>query len=139
MKKHYKALTVKQPWADKIASGAKTIEVRSRRTYYRGRLLITSSQKPKKGKTGVAICTVELYDCKPVSELSRAEMYATGIPEYRWEKMKGKYGWFLRNPRRVKNIPVKGQLGIFNVELPVSLKWYYIIAALAAGLILLLL
>jgi len=110
----YKALTVKQPWADKILSGAKTIEVRSRRTSHRGDLLITSSASSKGARTGIAICIVELYDVKPLSELTREEMFATGIPEYRWADYKG-YGWFLRNPVPVRPIPVKGQLGVFNL------------------------
>jgi len=38
-----KALSVKQPWANKIASGEKTIEVRTWYTHYRGPLLIVLS------------------------------------------------------------------------------------------------
>jgi hypothetical protein len=36
----YRGLTIKQPWAFAIAEGFKTIENRSRRTNYRGTLLI---------------------------------------------------------------------------------------------------
>lgn len=36
----YRGLTVKQPWAFAIAEGFKTVENRSRRTNYRGQLLI---------------------------------------------------------------------------------------------------
>jgi hypothetical protein len=36
----YRGLTIKQPWAFAIAEGFKTIENRSRRTNYRGQLLI---------------------------------------------------------------------------------------------------
>ena len=112
----FKALTVKQPWADRILSGAKSIEVRSKRTTHRGDLLITASASPKGQRTGVTICTVELYKIKPLSELTRSEMFDTGIPEHKWLDYKG-YGWFLRNPIPVTNVPVRGQLGIFNLAI----------------------
>lgn len=41
-----KALSVKQPWAELIASGVKTIETRTWYTSYRGPLLICSSKRP---------------------------------------------------------------------------------------------
>jgi hypothetical protein len=41
-----KALSVKQPWAELIASGIKTIETRIWHTHFRGPLLICSSKKP---------------------------------------------------------------------------------------------
>jgi hypothetical protein len=112
----FKALTVKQPWADRILVGAKSIEVRSKRTGHRGDLLITASASPKGQRTGMTICTVELYDVKPISELSRAEMFDTGIAEHKWNDYKG-YGWFLRNPIPVTNVMVRGQLGIFNLSI----------------------
>jgi hypothetical protein len=43
-----KALSVKQPWADLIASGQKTIETRNWYTPYRGNILICSSKEPDK-------------------------------------------------------------------------------------------
>jgi hypothetical protein len=36
----HRGLTIKQPWAFAIAEGFKTVECRSRRTHYRGQLLI---------------------------------------------------------------------------------------------------
>ena len=38
-----RALSVRAPWAGLIATGTKTLEVRSRRTHYRGELLICES------------------------------------------------------------------------------------------------
>jgi len=42
-----KALSVRQPWANLIAAGKKTIETRKWATDYRGQILIVSSKTPK--------------------------------------------------------------------------------------------
>lgn len=127
----FRALCVKQPYADLLTrvdyrdeSGqfhaAKTIEVRSRNTSYRGDLLICSSGKPVdplgRHPAGVACGFVELYDTKPISEFTAEDWAATCIPEDARPK-KG-YGWMMRNPRRVIEMPAKGQLGIFNLVYP---------------------
>ena len=92
----FKALTVKQPWADLLtrvvyrdANGEyhaqKTIEVRTRPTKYRGDLLICSSAKPVdpwgRYLSGVTCGFVELYDVKPVEEFTPEDWAATCIPE----------------------------------------------------------
>ena len=41
-----KAISIRQPWANLIAAGGKTIEVRTRPTKYRGPLLIVSAKRP---------------------------------------------------------------------------------------------
>ena len=46
VRRSLKALSVQQPWANLIADGNKTIEVRSKSTSYRGPLLIVSSKRP---------------------------------------------------------------------------------------------
>lgn len=133
----FKALSVKQPYAGYIADGTKKIEVRSKPTKYRGRLLICASKDGKPDKNapgyGCTLAFVDLYDCKPLSELTPEEWEQTKLPTYLVEKIKesGKsYGWFLKNPRKVIEFPVKGQLGIFNlvytkdviIEYPTHLK-----------------
>ncbi len=50
-----KALSVKQPWANAIASGEKTIETRKWFADYRGPLLIVSSKQPRIQPAGCAI------------------------------------------------------------------------------------
>lgn len=113
-----KALSVQQPWARLIAEGHKPYEVRSRRTHYRGPLLICASSKCSThpsaeyyacGPLGVAVCTVELVDCisgaYDINALAR-------VPT------EGMWCWVLRNPQPVEPFPVKGRLGFFDVELP---------------------
>lgn len=113
-----KALTVKNPYATMIAEGRKTIEVRSRRTKYRGDLVITSSAKPMiPGMySGATLARVEIYDVKPVRELTTKEWEQTGIESNR-DEFRDCFAWMLRNPRRLVEMPVKGNLGIFNLEI----------------------
>ena len=125
----YKALSVKQPYADLLTrvvfwdeSGEyhaeKTIEVRSRNINYRGDLLVCASAKPElPGRmSGVTCGFVELYDVKPIEQFTPEDWAATCIPE-KDRPHKG-YGWMMRNPRRVVEMPIKGQLGVYNLIVP---------------------
>ena len=125
----YKALSVKQPYADLLTrvvfrdeSGeyhaVKTIEVSTRNTNYRGDLLVCASAKPElPGRmSGVTCGFVELYDVKPIEQFTPEDWAATCIPE-KDRPHKG-YGWMMRNPRRVVEMPIKGQLGVYNLIVP---------------------
>ena len=127
----FKALTVKQPYADLLTrpvfrdeSGEwhceKTIEVRTRNINYRGDLLICSSAKPEiPGRlSGVTCGFVELYDTKPISEFTAEDWDATCIPVDERHKYTKGFGWMMRNPRRVVEMPIKGQLGLYNIIVP---------------------
>ena len=118
----FKALSVKQPYAEYIASGVKGIEVRSKPTKYRGEILICASRDGKTSDDapgyGCTLAFVELYDCKPLSELTDDEWNRAKLSGDLRAKLQSKgsgWAWFLRNPRRVIEFPVKGQLGIFNL------------------------
>ena len=124
----WRALTVKQPYANDLVTKAsedengmtyavKTIEVRSKSTSYRGDVMICSSANPVYPgmESGVTLGLVELYDIKPVSEFSEEDWDKTRIPIEKRKNIKKGYGWLMRNPRRVVEYPVKGQLGIFNL------------------------
>lgn len=123
----WRALTVKNPFATQLVTaayedngiiyGEKSIEVRSKNTSYRGDLMVCSSANPVIAgyESGVTLGLVELYDVKPVSEFTPIDWEQTKIPpEKRKAIIKG-YGWFMRNPRRVIEFPIKGQLGIYNL------------------------
>lgn len=125
----YKALSVKQPYADLLTrvvfwdeSGEyhaeKTIEVRSRNTKYRGDMLVCASAKPElAGRMSGATCGfVELYDVKPIEQFTPEDWAATCIPEK--DRPRKGYGWMMRNPRRVVEMPIKGQLGVYNLIVP---------------------
>ena len=106
----YKALSLKQPWANLVAEGKKTIETRIWKTNYRGDLVICSSQNPKIEPYGKALSIVELYDIRPMTK--KDEKNAC-IKLY-----EGAYSWFLQNLRPISPpIPIKGSLGIFDLKL----------------------
>lgn len=123
----FKALTVKQPYAHNLVEfsheengvnyGLKTIEVRRRPTKYRGDLLICASATPiiHGLESGVSLGLVELYDIKPISEFTPEDWEQTLIPEEKRQFFQKGYGWMMRNPRRVIEFPVSGQLGIWNL------------------------
>lgn len=124
----WRALTVKQPYANDLVTpaykdendvvfGVKSIEVRSKNTPYRGDLLICSSASPVYPgmESGVTLGVVELYGVKPVSEFTPEDWDATRISRDKRARITKGYGWLMRNPRRVVEMPVKGQLGIYNL------------------------
>ena len=121
-----KALSVKQPWAELIASGKKKLEVRSWTTEYRGPLLIVASRG------------AEITDCRDAIErgwVEPANLITRGAavclvdvvgvlietkPTFREQACartrKGDYLWVLANPRRVPSRPIRGQLMLYDVD-----------------------
>jgi hypothetical protein len=119
-----KALSIRQPWANLIAQGLKTAEIRSWATPYRGPLLICSGKTIDSGypqwksrwdsatDLGVQICTVNLQAITPWTQnLCKA----AGIEESGWEP--GYYAWLLTQPQPVDKMPVVGKLKLFDVPL----------------------
>jgi hypothetical protein len=101
-----KALSVKQPWANMIASGEKTIETRRWPTCYRGDLLVVSSRSPHIPPAGYGLAIVTLVDCRPMTRADEAGACCTLYLDA--------YAWVLKNVRRIKPFPVKGRLGVFD-------------------------
>lgn len=109
-RKVYKAISLKQPWANLVTSGKKTIETRKWSTKYRGDLVICSSQNPKIEPCGKALCIVELYDIQPMTKSDEKEACIKLYPKAQ--------AWYLRNLRPINPpVPVKGSLGIFNLTI----------------------
>ena len=107
-----KALSVKQPWANMIASGEKTIETRRWHTNYRGLLLIVSSRMPSIEPAGYAIAVARLVDCRPLATEDEEEACCEWYPNA--------YAWIMTNIRKISPFPVRGQLGIFEVNYTVD-------------------
>src|SRR3989344_2753763 len=63
-----KAISLKQPYANLVCSGKKTIETRKWNTKYRGDIVICSSQLPKVEPFGKALCIVEVYHTEPMKK-----------------------------------------------------------------------
>ena len=122
-------LTVHEPWAWAFFVAGKDVENRSRPTKYRGPLAIHVSKKKLNESElteinnaiikasgllgsvmtltadeklrGHIIGVVDLVDCVKISP---------------WA-MPGFYHWGIANPRRVKPVPIVGQLGIFERDI----------------------
>jgi len=103
-----KALSVKQPWANIIASGEKTIETRTWATEYRGLLLIVSSKTPRIEPAGYALAVAKLVECRPMIKHDEEEA-CCGL-------YTGAYAWVLTNIRRIKPFAVRGRLGLYDVD-----------------------
>ncbi len=107
-----KCLSLRQPWASLVASGRKTIEVRSWRTHYRGPLVICASARPRHPPlpAGEAVCVVELIDVRP---LTAADLPAACLDQIEPE---GLFAWVLRGavPLPEPFGPIRGQLKLFD-------------------------
>lgn len=115
-----KALSLKQPWASYVAIGRKTIETRTWSTKYRGKLLIVSSKTYDKNfpyanflgpnlPLGMALAIVDLVDCRLMKygDGPQALIYRPGF-----------YSWLLAMVEKIDPFPVKGQLGLYEVDMP---------------------
>lgn len=91
-----RALSVRQPFAERIANGSKTKEFRSWSIGHRGPLLICASKSPVITglPSGAQVCIVDLV---------------------RIEGSPGRYAWILENPRRVAPTAVRGSAAIYHV------------------------
>ena len=128
-----KVLSLTEPYATLIKNGIKTIETRSWKTSYRGRLYIhaSSTKIPKTYKDnkelmslvdindlnyGNIICMCDLVDCVEMTDefindikKNRKNEYITGIYS------NGRYAWIFKNIEILDNpIKTKGHLGIWN-------------------------
>ena len=108
--KPLKALSLKQPWANMIVSGEKTIETRRWSTKYRGPLLIVSSKAPNIPPAGCAVALATLIDCRPMTRADEAKACCSIYP--------GAYAWVLRDIRPLRPFPVRGQLGLYDALIP---------------------
>jgi len=108
-----KAISLKQPWANMIVEGKKTIETRKWSTTYRGDILICSSKKPDIVPAGCALAIVQIVDCRP---MTMRDSEAACCPPYH-----GAWSWILENIRPIDPFPVKGMLGIFELDIDPAL------------------
>lgn len=130
-----KVLSLTEPFATLISEGIKSIETRSWKTNYLGRLYIHASSTKIPGmykkneelmslitkkdlNYGYIVCTCELVDCiemtdefiKKIKKYYPNE-YLTGIYEI------GRYAWIIKDIKKL-DVPIKakGHLGIWNYK-----------------------
>lgn len=119
-----KVLSIKQPFAELILSGRKTIELRSWNTQFRGEFLIHVSKQPDKEAmvkfgykdlpTGKILGKVTLLDVKNYDETNDFQKDKDKhLATEEW----GGFGFILNNSKRITPIPLNGKLGFWNYEL----------------------
>lgn len=116
-----KVLSIKQPYAELILSGKKTIELRNWNTKFKGKFLIHSSQNSdkkamKKFKfsnlpTGKILGEVELIEVKKYKNESEQ---IKDKDKHLADSTFGKYGFVLKNPKRINPIDAKGKLNFWE-------------------------
>lgn len=123
------ALSIRQPWAEMILQGEKTIETRKWDTRFRGLFYIHSpitideyaceifNFNKDSLVTGAIVGKAELIDTKEYvtyydflydEEKHKSKFYGFANPLY---------GFVLKNAERVGPIPTKGKLGFFKIEI----------------------
>lgn len=136
-----KALTLTQPWATLVISGAKRIETRSWPTAYRGRIAIHAAKgMPRWAREacyeiyfaralddrhwdelprGCVIGTVDIIDCRPTESFDDVIMPAE---REMGDFAPGRFGWVLANPIPITPVPAGGALGLWEWEPPASAR-----------------
>ena len=124
-----KALSLRQPYAELIVSGNKTIEVRNWNTKFRGEFLVHASKQimnddcnkfnlnPNTITTGAVVGKATVIDVKKYKSL---EEFEKDGDKHRARKnffKKPCYGFILENPKRISPIPAKGFLNFFGLDL----------------------
>ena len=126
-----KCLSVSQPFADLIVSGAKKVDLRNWSTRYRGEILIHAPRQDQRGglpETGRPECV------RPVTGAIVGRATLVGVRKYGSAAevrqdyplhLAGpgfetrRYGFVLDNPVRFRApVPWKGRLGLFEVRVP---------------------
>jgi hypothetical protein len=136
-----KAISLKQPWATLVITGAKTYETRSWKTGHRGALAIHASRsfsrqlarlcqhepfrsallaagyrKASELPRGMLLGTVELVEVYSTNDMDPRTLPATELAfgDFRPQRFAFKLG---EPVRWKKPLPLPGQLNIFDVEL----------------------
>ena len=125
-----KTLSIRQPWADLIIQGRKTLELRTWTVKYRGPLAIHASLTverdaclahgldPDMVTTGAVIGIVDLAAIEGLDAASYSARKAEHLADNAWDGGP-LYGWRLANPRALTEpMPLRGRMGLF--EAPVA-------------------
>jgi hypothetical protein len=123
---HMKTLSIRQPWVELIFQKRKTIELRTWKTKYRGKIAIHAAQKmktqnaeaydlnPDKLTRGALVGTAELVDIVELDEAQYESLRDEHLSLKDWPG--GLYGWKLAQPKRLeKPVEMNGKQGLFTV------------------------
>ena len=119
-----KALSLKQPYAELVVSGRKTIELRKWNTKFRGEFLIHASQSQDKkamqrfGFTDLPKgCIVGKVILTNVKRYATSEEFDKDQDKHLASEEWGTYGFILKNAKKLTPIPCKGKLNFWNIDL----------------------
>ena len=128
-----RTLTLLQPWATLVASGAKQIETRSSSTKYRGPLAIHSSARwteearafarnraviarlgdERVFPLGAIVAVCDLVDCVATDDVGVISPWEEAFGDY----SPGRYAWYLHNIVPLDEpVPAKGALGLWTYQ-----------------------
>lgn len=133
-----KAITIWQPWAQLVITGAKRVETRGHNTNVRERIAIHAAKQDHAGillhipaeelaffqatgvtsipepPTGAVLGTIQLANCVPIEELYGTE-YDTPQERAFGDWSHGRYGWIMQQPERfTRPVPAKGAQGFWR-------------------------
>jgi len=103
-----KVLSIKEPWASMILSGKKTIETRTWKTKYRGKILLHASSNPKSEISGKIFAVANIVDCKKMTKEDEKKACC--------KIYKDACSWFLEDIKPIELKEVKGMLGLWNYD-----------------------
>lgn len=116
-----KALSLKQPYAELVVSGRKTIELRRWNTHFRGSFLIHASQSVDKEAMkrfgfsdlpkGCIVGKAELIDVK---KYKNDEEHRSDKDKHLASSTWGEYGFVLKNAERIPPVKCKGALNFWE-------------------------
>lgn len=116
-----KTLSLKQPWAELVLQGRKTIELRKWNTNFRGRFLIHSSKISdadsmerlgfKDLPCGFILGEANLFDVK---EYKSDEEFFKDKNKHLADRSWGQYGFLLKDAKRIEPISARGQLNFWD-------------------------
>ncbi|MCB0069481.1 MAG: ASCH domain-containing protein [Caldilineaceae bacterium] len=127
----FKALSFRQPWAELILQGRKTMDLRTYNTHQRGRILIHAAQTvehdvcrlhdidPATVAAGGFVGSVMVVDVVPLTE----EHYAAARDQHLGGRhfQSGMFGWILADPVRLPQlIPAVGRTNLFTVDVEIG-------------------
>ena len=120
------ALSIKQPWAELIVTGKKTIEVRTWTTPYRGRFWVHVGQRADDDALLLFPFEHPLFTGGFIGAATIARVDA--FTRARWSLLRchhlvpgpmprRAFGWEVGTPRRLTEpVPAPGQLGLFEIS-----------------------
>jgi hypothetical protein len=116
-----KAISIRQPWAWLIVHGIKDIENRSWPTGYRGPLLIHASRTVDTANLDIVreACEAEGIDFPaelPTGGIVGEARIIDCVTESDSDWFNGPYGFVLRQARPLPFKPLRGRLGLFNID-----------------------